>query len=73
MEKDLSIKKEVLAEMVAGVYADALNRAIKNRDKSMGLKSQNIFYLRDEIWDAKTEEELEAINEKLKGYCFGKT
>jgi hypothetical protein len=72
MEKDLSIMKEVLAEMVDGVYADALNQAIKNRDKSMGLKSQNIFALRDEVWNAKTEEELKAINEKLKGYYFGK-
>jgi hypothetical protein len=70
MGKDLSILKEVLAEMVNGVYADLLNRAIKNKDKSSGLKSQSVFALRDEVWNAKTEEELKVINEKLKGYCY---
>jgi hypothetical protein len=70
--KDLSITKEVMEWLVNGIYADFLNKAIKNRDKNMRLKSQNIFYLRKEIRDAETEEELKAINEKLKGYSFSK-
>jgi hypothetical protein len=34
------------------------------------LKAQNILFLREEIRDAETEEELGTINEKLKGYWF---
>jgi 5-methylcytosine-specific restriction endonuclease McrBC regulatory subunit McrC len=68
MEKDLSITKEVLYQLLNGVYADSLTRAIKNKDEGIRSKSQNILSLRIEIRDAETEEELTAINEKLKAY-----
>jgi hypothetical protein len=70
MEKDLSIVKEVLGQMVDGVYADAVNHFIKSGDKDVRAKSQNILSLRKDIRDAETKEELEAINEKLKAYSF---
>jgi hypothetical protein len=73
--KDLSITKEVLEEMVDGVYADFINLAVKDRDiknidENMRLKAQNVLALRTQIRDAKTEEELETINKKLKEYFF---
>jgi hypothetical protein len=72
MEKDLSITKEVLYQILNGVYADSLNRAIKNNDESIRLKSQNILSLRIKIRDAETEEELAEINEKLKEYWISR-
>ncbi|GHV66409.1 hypothetical protein AGMMS49928_01040 [Spirochaetia bacterium] len=71
MGKDLSIKKEVLAQMVDGVYADSVNEAIETLNPNLRLESQNILLLRRDIRDAETEEELEAISKKLKEYSFG--
>jgi hypothetical protein len=73
--KDLSITKEVLEWLVDGIYANFINLAVKDRDiknidENMRLKAQNVLALRTQIRDAETEEELKAIDEKLKGYWF---
>jgi len=71
MMKDLLVEKEVLGQMIDGVYAAYLNQAIKNQDKNNESRSQNILSLRQKVRDANTEEELEAIEEKLKRYSRG--
>ena len=68
MEKDLLLEKEVLGQLVDGVYATYLNQAIKNPDKYKEYRPQNILSLRQEIREAKTEKELKTLEEKLKQY-----
>jgi hypothetical protein len=65
---DLSIRKEVLSSLVDGIYADCLNEAILREHQSLGEMARNILYLRKDIRDAETMEELEIINERLLEY-----
>ncbi|MDR1220102.1 MAG: hypothetical protein LBK73_10935 [Treponema sp.] len=65
---ELGIRKEVLNFLVDGIYANCLNEAILREHQSLGKMAMKIFYLRKDIRDAETMEELEIVNEKLMEY-----
>jgi hypothetical protein len=72
-EYQLSIRKEVIDEFVAGMSAKYFHAAIEmdvNDDSAhpIKIKEMEIFALRDVVRDAETMEEVEAISDKLLEY-----
>jgi hypothetical protein len=72
-EYKLSIQKEVLAEYVAGMSARYFHAAwqrgvVDDKTHPFRIKEMEIFDLKTAVRDAKTMEELEAINNKLLKY-----
>jgi hypothetical protein len=65
---DLDIRKEVLYSLVDGIYANYLNEAILRNHQSLSEMASKIFYLRQDIRDAETMEELEIVNKELMEY-----
>ncbi|MDR1666158.1 MAG: HD domain-containing protein, partial [Bacteroidales bacterium] len=69
----ISIRKEVLNEVVAGMSAKYFHVAkamgvLHDRTHPLNIKNKEIFALRDTVRDAETMEELEAVENKLLEY-----
>jgi hypothetical protein len=72
-EYKLSIAKESLTEFVAGMSAKYFRAALKlgvDEDSThpIKIKEMEIFALRNVVRDAKTIEEVEAVNDRLLKY-----
>jgi hypothetical protein len=70
MTVDVMLEKEVLEDLVNGVYAQYVNKAILlNSPPSLIKKAREIYALTGAIMHAKTMEELAAIEERLEKLC----